>query len=1231
MSTDYYRLLSQTQEDDEEKKRRLQGETSGTSKATDYYRLLNQTGEYVPKEPEPPKETFKDKVNKAKDFVSNLFTKKPEEEKRATQEPLSLASDKIQPISAAKGLKLDPDTGALLKEEDKTSGELYNNLVVAATEAKVDAENKIDGLSREWRELQNKIGNKIFISSDDSAKELELEKSLANYRNIVKDYDEFLSGEQANSGFLREIWNGFTKNSRYNEGWKDLPFSEAYGLIEEIPDKMRAFTKFENGEELSDLEQSIIDRSMSESVNAMLDRGKGYQLGLMFQDMPKYMAEFTMTAGLANMIEAKAASTVSKVTANKFATGLINANIRALGRSPAFLPKIANATAEYALPKYELMAGTDGDLLLEKTGDGDSWGKALAKAGLVNHIEIMSEELGALFPDSTKFLQKSFVGKFLEKRGVSTISQASQSLLAAGWNGPVGEVAEEFVADYLQAPIEGRPVALNPFTPQGQENILVMTLGMSAFAGFAEIPSIAFNTVSNVRTKNGKPVIIDPNIQTTEKLETKDEGWKNVEDRKAFDEALFAEDWGKIKTMLPIVPETYKQRFAEKLSQMPKDVVATPYIKEKQKTPEEINARVAELQKEVIQEKTGVKPVEVEEVSEKTDINVGESSKKEPEEEPEKIEEVKPSGNIQKIDIDKSKYTGITQFSANVKNGVGNMFVEFEPEAQKQGQGTTLVKEVEQKMQDAGAKKITIDSYAESTGFWEKLGYDTVEGYNNKNNLVRMEKNVSQAPVSDIKPKYDGIVPEWGTQDQYYLQNPYRNQLDEMVKTKKYNMNVLKKAETWELEQVLKDKPAFLSDILSKEEITAFAKKNKLWIRSKDGSMVVAKDIDSLNRVLNAIDSKNQRELGLALGYKDITSTPQAPVSDVKQEVPQEVTTTIEESIAYGDEEGSKALYDEFSKEYSLPSYEEMQSSVEEEIINYQKDIEKNIGSKTIEAMYPEVYRDDVKRMVQVLKERGESTNKTGELNREHIPGTEKWMGSDELSDALGKEYESELMDELTELAGVMGGGRSASAIYRSPRTRVGKTAKEVVKEISVPRRQLPVGEGETKVSKLEARVTKVLSNASQEVRDNLGTATFQQMNKKENIAKAVEYVTNNQDEAMRVLEGEVEAPKGILVNSIYVAMENLSKDNSELARRLASLSSTRMGQELSILTEIDPDSPVRKIKEVVKVREAVFKKRHPGKTIKEVNKKLVKSVKSNVEAPSKSDWYAFIDSIDTC
>lgn len=185
-------------------------------------------------------------------------------------------------------------------------------------------------------------------------------------------------------------------------------------------------------------------------------------------------------------------------------------------------------------------------------------------------------------------------------------------------------------------------------------------------------------------------------------------------------------------------------------------------------------------------------------------------------------------------------------------------------------------------------------------------------------------------------------------------------------------------------------------------------------------------------------------------------------------------------------------------------------------------------------------------------------------------------------------------------------------------------------KTVEVPRAQLPVGEGETKVSTLEARIKNSLDNTSQDVIDKLGLSTYEQMSKRENIAAAVKYVEQNPEKALQVLQGEIEAPKGILRNSIFVAMQNLGKGDVNLARKLASIESTRFGQELSILTEIDPESPVSIMNEIVKLREGLAKTKLKGKTIKQARKEIVDQINQDISkfTPREKDWASFIEKI---
>lgn len=182
-------------------------------------------------------------------------------------------------------------------------------------------------------------------------------------------------------------------------------------------------------------------------------------------------------------------------------------------------------------------------------------------------------------------------------------------------------------------------------------------------------------------------------------------------------------------------------------------------------------------------------------------------------------------------------------------------------------------------------------------------------------------------------------------------------------------------------------------------------------------------------------------------------------------------------------------------------------------------------------------------------------------------------------------------------------------------------------RETSVPREQLPVkSEGVEKASRLEARVTQSLDKTPQEIKDQLGS-TYTQMSKPEQITKATKFVTENPDDAISILRGEKEAPAGLLKNSIYVAMENQAIGDVELARKLASLASTRAGQELSILTEINPNSPVKAIRDVINVREQAFAKRFK-KPVSEVIKAETDKIKTKIKVPDKYDWNNFVQSL---
>lgn len=188
---------------------------------------------------------------------------------------------------------------------------------------------------------------------------------------------------------------------------------------------------------------------------------------------------------------------------------------------------------------------------------------------------------------------------------------------------------------------------------------------------------------------------------------------------------------------------------------------------------------------------------------------------------------------------------------------------------------------------------------------------------------------------------------------------------------------------------------------------------------------------------------------------------------------------------------------------------------------------------------------------------------------------------------------------------------------------------KPKVKTRQVPKEQLPIGEGKIKASKLEARLKGIVGSATQEQIDELGLSTYRIMNKADQIQKASEYVVNNRQEALDVLQGKKNAPKGLIPESIYVAMTELAKEDIDLATKLSTLQATALGQRIGILSEIDKNNPIKFLNEIYKIREGEFKRKYKGKSVAEAKKTIAKDIDSKIKAPDKYDWSKFLDSIE--
>jgi hypothetical protein len=139
-----------------------------------------------------------------------------------------------------------------------------------------------------------------------------------------------------------------------------------------------------------------------------------------------------------------------------------------------------------------------------------------------------------------------------------------------------------------------------------------------------------------------------------------------------------------------------------------------------------------------------------------------------------------------------------------------------------------------------------------------------------KPSLTEREKLIVEAQRFETHiemKKTLGIVPHWGTKNQFLERNPFFEQIKKMKKTKKFDKKIIDESERWEMRQVLLDKPAYFSSGLPNEELKNFAKQNPGIVFSEERGGIVAQNTEALNKL---VEAKNQREIGLALGYKDI-------------------------------------------------------------------------------------------------------------------------------------------------------------------------------------------------------------------------------------------------------------------------------------------------------------------------------------------------------------------------
>lgn len=359
-----------------------------------------------------------------------------------------------------------------------------------------------------------------------------LEFALDAYRDFRDSIDR-ADMDPVVGNFVKDALKGIKDTLK--EPDKLVPFSP--NTIEEYRDVMIAVNKAQDGAELSTEEQSLIEKYRAKGLPTA--RGMGYIVGQMIAQMPTYISEFMLTKALvAKPVELGIKKAIGegievavpkilqkgwKLPEKMAVNDVIAKSIGIAAQSGAFSTlKVPQTMAENSLPYIKELKSPIIETFYNDLGQGSGFGKAFLQAFGSNAIEVLTEYVGGVVQNPVEFISKATLGKWLAKRGITDFSSKTFSELTkkVNWNGIIGEVFEEEMAELLQAPIEEREYK-HPFTAEGLERVLTETLGIAAFGGLSKVaigtvdrgiqPGLTIKDVSKEEgsVPRGKPTVKD--------------------------------------------------------------------------------------------------------------------------------------------------------------------------------------------------------------------------------------------------------------------------------------------------------------------------------------------------------------------------------------------------------------------------------------------------------------------------------------------------------------------------------------------------------------------------------------------------------------------------------------------------------------------------------------------------------------------------------------------------
>lgn len=391
--------------------------------------------------------------------------------KKYEEDPIGYLVDRPFYSSEEKYLVQDKDLSAkeVVEEKMKAYGDYYNSLNEVG---KAMLTNPIEGLSDDSYAY-------IKLNADNILKETDLEiqtlysKLKTADKKDAKEIKKYIAELEEQKKDLEYIQKGIVENKGFIEGLKEgttmenVPIIGTFIRANDAIDTLRAWRKFENGEELDTREKMLVNKLRKAEIESISEqKGIGYNIGSGLISSASLIVEIGLALAIPTKVDdALLAASRSQKGVGKLLGGATNLLWKAgkITANPVVgVPKIIAGTAEYQAPE---MAFDWQENDFDKIEEGDELGKALIKS-IANEYgnNLIEIGLGDVLDASTSAVKKG-LGNLIGKQINATSKNAVITFLKTkgGWNGFLGEFAEEIAQKYWEeGVIENKKVTFTP-------------------------------------------------------------------------------------------------------------------------------------------------------------------------------------------------------------------------------------------------------------------------------------------------------------------------------------------------------------------------------------------------------------------------------------------------------------------------------------------------------------------------------------------------------------------------------------------------------------------------------------------------------------------------------------------------------------------------------------------------------------------------------------------------